>query len=103
MGTYEDKSTDNELFRPRTAPKQQNTEKHTEKVPQLLSKKWLAAYFGFVRPCGVVYYAGLYRHVLTVDVLTRAGLDMETVRTRQVKTFDRTSSLLLIEILGLHS
>lgn len=70
-------------------------------APPLISKKWLACRFNLMSPAGSVDYKGLYRKVLTPDVIQEMGLTIEQVRRSDVRTFDRQQTIKLIEILSL--
>ena len=73
----------------------------TDQVPPLISKKWLCVHFGLTCPGGKANTSGLYSKVLTPDVLESIGLTEKEVRRQEVRTFDRTTSRLLIQALGL--
>lgn len=70
-------------------------------LPLLLSKKWLCHHFGLVGPAGKTNTEALYKKVLTPDILQAVGLTADAVRSRSVRTFDRPTSMRLIEALGL--
>ena len=69
--------------------------------PPLISKKWLCYRFGLVQPCGRPIYPALYTKVLTPAVIEAMGATVEQVRNRDVKTFTRQQTMVLINVLGL--
>lgn len=68
--------------------------------PELLTKKWLADYFGCRRPGGTINVDMFYRLVLTPNVLAELGLKEADVRLPSFKTFTRQQSVRLREILS---
>ena len=68
-------------------------------LPLLISKKWLCIHFNLIGPGGKANTEALYSKVLTREVLTAAGLTETEVRRREVRTFDRTTTLRLSEAL----
>lgn len=66
-----------------------------EDAPNLISKKWLCDHYNISHHNP----NGLYRNVLTPDVLEQLGLSTETVRTRSFKMFSATDSRKLKQIL----
>lgn len=73
----------------------------TPPPPALITKKWLCIHFGLMRSGGSIYYEGLYKKVLTPEVIERMGCTPEEIRDSRLRTFNRLQTLKLIEILGL--
>lgn len=72
-----------------------------EPAPAIITKKWLCARLGFQYPSGRFNYVRLYSEGLTPDVIRQLGLTIEKVRNRNVRSFDRVTSVKIIEILSL--
>lgn len=70
-------------------------------LPPLMTKKELALRMQCLMACGSVNVKRFYSHVLTEEVLAKLGLTMKQVRTRSFKTFSRTQTVILIEVLNL--
>lgn len=64
-------------------------------APPLITKKWLCAYFG-LRSNNT---SGIYRKILTDDVLQQLGLSISEVRNKKFKMFTAVQSRHLSEIL----
>ena len=94
-------SSQDQRFTPDATTRPGAAQSVTYQIPPLLSKKWLCIHFGLTCPGGKPNTIGLYSKVLTPDVLQLAGLTQQEVRRREVRTFDRTTSRLLIQALGL--
>lgn len=69
--------------------------------PPLISKKWLCDRFRLRLPCGTINYKALYRKVLTPEVIAALGAAPEEIRSRNVKTFTRQQTIILIKVLDL--
>lgn len=92
---------------PQNAPFLGKTEKTTKKPPEvevegewprLLSKKWLAIHYDCWNGKEVLWRR-FRSHVLTKDVLEKAGIDPEYAYSRHCKTFNAIDSLMLTKIL----
>lgn len=70
-------------------------------VPELITKKYLAARFGLIHPSGSIAYKRLYDKVLTPAVIAALNCTEQEIRNCRVKTFTRQQTLVLIQILGL--
>lgn len=70
-------------------------------VPELITKKYLAARFGLIHPSGRITYKRLYEKVLTPSVIAALNCTEQEIRNCRVKTFTRQQTLVLIQILGL--
>ncbi len=66
----------------------------------LLTKKYLAVFFGCTNSRGVDYKR-LYRHVLTAEVLEKAGIQECEIRKQSHKTFTALQSSALMRVLNL--
>lgn len=73
----------------------------TSALPALASKKWLAVHFGICGRSGAATSRTLYNLVLTPDVLTAAGLDVDQVRSRSKRFFTATETTALYRALNL--
>jgi len=64
-------------------------------IPNLITKKWLYCHFEISRS----HPNGLYRNILTSEVLEELGLSINQVRTPGFRVFSATQSRKLIQIL----
>lgn len=89
-------------------PKAPQTSKTTEKVgervgeewPPILTKKWLANFYGFVSPKGAIAYRQFRKHVLTKELLERAGISPEIAYSPKTRMFSAIESMNIKKILA---
>lgn len=80
----------------------QETQDNTFKTPPpLITKKWLCYRFDLVSGRDRLNYDGLYRKVLTPEVIEAMGATVAEIRSRRLKTFSRQQTMMLINLLGL--
>ncbi len=69
--------------------------------PPLITKKWLACRFGLMHESGNIDYKKMYRKVLTPEVIRELGSTVEEIRCKNLRTFTRQQTNILIRILEL--